>query len=57
VALAVMPMNDPTSDAYPAQTQLNDVVFTDYHLLRSESRIVPAQDAPPETAPPGGPPQ
>jgi len=57
VALAVMPMNDPTSDAYPAQTQLNDVAFTDYHLLRSESRIVPAQDAPPETAPPAGPPQ
>ncbi len=46
VALAVMPMSDPTSNAYPMQTQLNDVAFTEYHLFHSESRIVPAQDSP-----------
>ncbi len=57
VAVAVMPINDPTSDAYPLQTQLNDVAFTDYHLFRSESRIVPAQDAAPEATPPAAPPQ
>ncbi len=57
VALAVMPINDPTSEAYPLQTQLNDVAFTDYHLFRSESRIVPAQDAPTDAAPPAAPPQ
>jgi hypothetical protein len=56
VALAVMPMSDPTSNAYPLQTQLNDVAFTDYHLFRSESRIVPAQDAPGDAAPPAEPP-
>lgn len=57
VALAVMPMNDPTSDQYALQTQLNDVAFTDYHLFRSESRIVPAQDAAPDATPPAAPPQ
>ena|ERR1700690_1710153 len=58
VSMAVMPMGDPTSDAYPMQTQVNDVAFTDYHLFRSESRIVPAQDAPGgEAAPPVEPPK
>jgi hypothetical protein len=56
VAMAVMPMGDPTSDAVAIQTQLNDVAFTDYHLFRSESRILPAtetgSDAPPPAAPP-----
>jgi hypothetical protein len=40
------------------QTQLNDVAFTDYHLFHSESRIVPAQDAPGgDAAPPAEPPK
>lgn len=29
-------------EAVPLQTHLNDVAFTQYHLFRSESRIVPA---------------
>ena len=44
----------------PIQTQMNDVTFTDYHLFRSESRIIPVEtgspDAQPET-PPTAPPQ
>jgi hypothetical protein len=57
VAMAVMPMGDPTSDAIPIQTQLNDVAFTDYHLFRSESRILPATDTGNDAAPPAAPPQ
>jgi len=59
VAFSKMPMNigaaEPDS-ATPVQTQMNDVTFTDYHLFRSESRIVPA-DAESAPEPPTPPPQ
>ena len=37
----------------PLRTEMNDVTFSDYHLFRSESRIVPAGDS--GDAPPSGP--
>jgi hypothetical protein len=46
VALSKMPLaaanGEPQVAALPVQTQLNDVVFTEYHLFRADARIVPA---------------
>ena len=35
----------------PLETSLNDVVFDDYHLFRSESRILTGAESPPAEAP------
>jgi hypothetical protein len=44
VALAKIPLRELAGTGVPVQTQLNDVSFTDYHLFRSESRVL--TDAP-----------
>jgi len=44
VALAKVPLRELAGTGVPVQTQLNDVSFTDYHLFRSESRVL--TDAP-----------
>ena len=44
VTLAKLSTGDPSDAATLFQTQLNDVAFTDYHLFRAESRILPATD-------------
>ncbi len=43
VALSRTPRSDPENNHAIAQNQLNDVAFTNYHLFRSESRIVPVE--------------
>jgi hypothetical protein len=44
IALFKMPVGGsnpgPHSGASPSETDLNDVVFTDYHLFRSEARVI-----------------
>jgi len=40
VAIAKIPLRELAGTGVPVQTQLNDVSFTDYHLFRSESRIL-----------------
>jgi hypothetical protein len=40
VALAKIPLHELAGTGVPVQTQLNDVAFTEYHLFRSESRIL-----------------
>jgi hypothetical protein len=57
VALSKMP-GDTGDDgkqtqSSPVQTQLNDVAFTDYHLFRSEARILTGDSASSEEAPAG----
>jgi len=44
VALAKIPLRELAGTGVPVQTQLNDVSYTDYHLFRSESRVL--TDAP-----------
>jgi hypothetical protein len=57
VALSKMPVGvgsgDPVNAASPAQTQLNVVAFTDYHLFRSDARIVTGDSAANEESPAG----
>ncbi len=62
VVISKMPTDYSPGDTYntaPLQTQMNDVTFTDYHLFRSESRIIPVEtgspDAQPESTPPAPP--
>jgi len=33
---------------WPQQTMINDVRFEDYHVFRSDSRILPTDDQPPQ---------
>ncbi len=40
VAFSKVPIAAAKGDAVEIQTQLNDVVFTNYHLFGSEARIV-----------------
>ncbi len=57
VALSKMPVGvgsgEPLNAASPAQTQLNVVAFTDYHLFRSDARIVPGYSETDEESPAG----
>lgn len=47
LALSKMPLGGSRDPAAPMLTEVNDVKFVDYHLFRSESRIV--TDVPPES--------
>jgi VWFA-related protein len=59
VSLSRMPVavagKDPHSSPAPLQTRINDVAFTQYHLLRAESRIVTADNAEPAVNEPAQP--
>ncbi len=54
VALAKLPFGDQQGMDTVLKTELNDVVFTDYHVFRAEARIVPVAGAgdEPQQAPP-----
>jgi hypothetical protein len=52
VALAKMPVEGEQDFVMSYQTQLNDVAFTNYHLFRSESRVLTGADVTNDQAPP-----
>jgi hypothetical protein len=54
VAISKMPIvivNGDLDYAAPPQTQMNDISFTQYHLFRAESRIVPVENGNDEETP------
>ena len=56
VAISKMPPTTATGEpdlVSPVQTQMNDVIFSDYHLFRAEARMVPVDGGNSDAAPAG----